>query len=78
MSSYDLENGVQTEDAALNAQLEHFAGASPGLLTYVLAQCCPALSTLCINKQNGDVEDVPSLGSIKTLRHLEANLGEVP
>ena len=78
VSSYDLENGVQTEDAALNAQLEHFAGASPGLLTYVLAQCCPALSTLCINKQNGDVEDVPSLGSIKTLRHLEANLGEVP
>ena len=65
------------EDAAVQAELAPFKGAAEGLLTSVLAQTCPALTSLYINDQSGDLKDVPSLASIKTLKRLEANLGEV-
>ena len=67
----------QDEDAAVQAQFAPFKGAAEGLLTSVLAQTCPALTSLYINDQSGDLKDVPSLASIKTLKRLEANLGEV-
>ena len=46
-------------------------------ITGVLAQFCPALQTLSLIHQGADVEDVPSLGAIKSLHCLEVNLGEV-
>jgi len=46
-------------------------------ITGVLAQFCPALRTLHLVSQGTGVEDVPSLGTIKSLRRLEVNLGEV-
>ena len=72
------EDGLD-EDAAVQAQLAPFKGAAEGLLTSVLAQTCPALTSLYINDQSDDghLKDVPSLASIKTLKRLEANFGEV-
>lgn len=71
------ESALSAEDVAVEAQLAPFEGAAEGLLTSVLAQTCPALTSLYINDQKDDLKDVPSLGSIKTLKRLEANLGEV-
>ena len=68
---------LTAEDVAVEAQLAPFEAAGEGLLTSVLAQTCPALTSLYINDQSGDLKDVPSLGSIKTLKRLETNLGEV-
>ena len=63
--------------AAVEAQLAPFDGAAEGLLTSVLAQTCPALASLSFTDQNDDLKDVPSVARIKTLKRLEANLGEV-
>ena len=63
--------------AAVEAQLAPFDGAAEGLLTSVLAQTCPALASLSLTDQNDDLKDVPSVARIKTLKRLEANLGEV-
>ena len=73
------EGALTADDVAVEAQLAPFEGADEGLLTCVLARTCPALTSLYINDQTGDghLKDVPSLASIKTLKRLEANLGEV-
>ena len=71
------ESALTADDVAVEAQLAPFEGADEGLLTCVLARTCPALTSLYINDQKDDLKDVPSLGSIKTLRRLETNLGEV-
>ena len=64
-------------NAAVQAQLAPFDGAAEGLLTSVLAQTCPALASLSFTDQNDDLKDVPSVARIRTLKRLEANLGEV-
>ena len=71
------ESALAAEDAVVAAQLAPFEAAAEGLLTSVLAHSCPALTSLYVNNQSGDLKDVPSLASIKTLKRLEANLGEV-
>ena len=73
----DVSTYVSTINAEVQAQLAPFDGAVEGLLTSVLAQTCPALVSLSFTDQNGDLEDVPSVARIKTLKRLEANLGEV-
>ena len=73
----DVSTDVSTVNAAVQAQLAPFDGAAEGLLTSVLAQTCPALASLSFTDQNGDLKDVPSVARIKTLKRLEANLGEV-
>ena len=73
----DVSTDVSTVNAAVQAQLAPFDGAAEGLLTSVLAQTCPALASLSFTDQNDDLKDVPSVACIKTLKRLEANLGEV-
>jgi hypothetical protein len=68
----------QCNALALPAELAAFAaGVSPEVkltLTGAISQLCPSLASLVLVKQ---VQDVPSLASIKTLRSLEANFLEV-
>ena len=73
----DVSTYVSTVNAEVQALLAPFDGAVEGLLTSVLAQTCPALVSLSFTDQNDDLKDVPSVARIKTLKRLEANLGEV-
>ena len=71
--------GGPTTFAQLHAAvIAEFVAAVPGLelgktLTKQLAQHCPALTSL---SHRGEIEDVVSLGAIKTLRRLESSFGE--
>ena len=73
----DVSTYVSTVNAEVQALLAPFDGAVEGLLTSVLAQTCPALVSLSFTDQNNTLKNVRPVARIKTLKRLEANLGEV-